>query len=214
MQKLTDQAALSWDHFHHYRNNVRKQFPDFWKVRVIKKPLEILREEICPDQRVLDVGAGNREIGEKIKEALSIAHYQSMDVDRSQFHDYYAFDAIEDSFDVVLLFEVIEHLELKEGIDLIKAIYSLLSPGGKLFLTTPNLYHPHRYWDCHHKTPYRYDAIGALLLANGLDIKAFYRVYNDAFIRRAFRIHIAAYLHRYLNVDFAPSILAVAQKGH
>ena len=211
--KLTGQAVLSWDRFYQYRKIFRKQFPDFWRVRLIKKPLEILRKELRADQRILDVGAGNREIGEKIKRALSLTNYKSMDVDRGRAHDYYSFDEIEDYFDAVLLFEVIEHLDFTEGIDLIKAIYSLLSPGGKLFVTTPNLYHPHRYWDAHHKTPYRYDELGGLLSANGFAIKAVYRIYNDAFIRRVFRIHVAAPLHRYLNVDFAPSILMVAQKG-
>jgi len=183
-------------------------------LRVIKKPLEILRKEIRAGQSILDVGAGNREIGEKIRKVLGLATYKSMDVERSQFHDYYSLDEIEERFDVVLLFEVIEHLDFQEGIDLIKAIYALLSPGGKLYLTTPNLYHPHRYWDSHHKTPYRYDELGGLLSAAGFEIKAFYRIYNDAFIQRVFRIHVAGYLHRYLNVDFAPSILVVAHKGH
>ena len=206
---------FSWDHFYQYRKKIRNQFPEFWRLRVIKKPLEILREEIRPHQSILDVGAGNRGIGEKIKKALAIENYKSMDVDRSQAQDYYSFDEIEACFDAVLLFEVIEHLDFKDGVDLIKAIYSLLSPGGKLFLTTPNLYHPNRYWeDCQHKTPYRYDELGGLLSASGFDIKAVYRVYNDAFIRRVFRIHVAVYLHRYLNIDFAPSILLVAQKEH
>jgi hypothetical protein len=205
--------VFSWDHFYQYRKMVRKQFPDFWRLRVIKKPLEILREELRPQQSILDVGAGNREIGEKIKKSLAIEDYKSMDVDRSQGHDYYSFAEIEACFDGVLLFEVIEHLDFKDGIDLIKALYARVSLGGKLFVTTPNLYHPNRYWeDCQHKTPYCYDELGGLLSASGFEIKACYRVYNDAFIRRVFRMHIGVYLHRYLNIDFAPSILLVAQK--
>ena len=146
-----------------------------------------------------------------LSSALGI-NYKSMDVDRKQFHDYHSLDEIEESFDAILLFEVIEHLDLEEGIELIRKIYSLLTPGGKLFLTTPNLYHPHRYWDCHHKTPYRYDELGGLLSATGFIPRHIYRIYNDAFLRRLFRIYFAAPLHRYLNVDFAPSILMVAQR--
>jgi len=209
---LTDQLPFSWDYAYRYRNKARNQLPDFWRLKVIKKPLEILRKEVRPGDSILDIGAGNREIGEKISKALKTKNYKSMDVDRSQFHDYYSLNGIEECFEVVFLFEVIEHLSLPEGTELIKKAHSLLLPGGKLFLTTPNLYHPHRYWDGHHKTPYRYDDLGGILMATGFTLKNIYRIYNDAFLRRMFRIHCAAYLHRYLNIDFAPSILAVAQK--
>ncbi|MCD6352835.1 MAG: class I SAM-dependent methyltransferase [Proteobacteria bacterium] len=208
---MTDQSTFSWDLYYQYRKKIKKQFPLFWKLRVIKKPLEILKKEVGQGDSILDIGAGNRVIGEKIKKALGI-NYKSMDVDRKQFHDYHSLDEIEESFDAILLFEVIEHLDLEEGVELIRKIYSLLAPGGKLFLTTPNLYHPHRYWDCHHKTPYRYDELGGLLSATGFIPRHVYRIYNDAFLRRLFRIYFAAPLHRYLNVDFAPSILMVAQR--
>jgi len=203
--------TFSWDLFYQYRKKIKKQFPLFWKLRVIKKPLEILKKEVGQGDSILDIGAGNIGIGEKIRKALGI-NYKSMDVDRKQFHDYHSLDEIEESFDAILLFEVIEHLDLEEGVELIRKIYSLLAPGGKLFLTTPNLYHPHRYWDCHHKTPYRYDELGGLLSATGFIPRHVYRIYNDAFLRRLFRIYFAAPLHRYLNVDFAPSILMVAQR--
>ena len=139
---MTDQSTFSWDLFYQYRKKIKKQFPLFWKFRIIKKPLEILKKEVGQGDSILDIGAGNRVIGEKIKKALGI-NYKSMDVDRKQFHDYHSLDEIEESFDAILLFEVIEHLDLEEGVELIRKIYSLLAPGGKLFLTTPNLYHPH-----------------------------------------------------------------------
>ena len=71
-KKLADQRVFSWDHFYRYRKKIRNQLPDFWRLRVIKKPLEILREEIRPHHSILDVGAGNREIGEKIKKEKGI----------------------------------------------------------------------------------------------------------------------------------------------
>ena len=209
---MTDQSTFSWDLFYQHRKKIKKQFQPFWKIKIIKKPLEILRKELTPTDSILDIGAGNRMIGEKITRALGIQNYKSMDIDRKQFHDYYSLDEIKESFDAVLLFEVIEHLDLEEGIDLIRKIYSLLNPGGKLVMTTPNLYHPNRYWDCHHKTPYRYDELGGLLSATGFITRNVCRIYNDAFLRRLFRIYVAAPLHRYLNVDFAPSILIIAHK--
>jgi hypothetical protein len=40
-----------------------------------------------------------------------------------------------------------------------------------------------------------------------------YRTYSDAFLRHLFRIYVMAPLHRYLGIDFAKSILIVAEKS-
>lgn len=191
---------------------MRAQFPDFWKLKIVKKPLEVIGKELRPGACILDIGAGDRKIGERISAAVG-AQYKSMDVDRGKTHEYYSLDDIAEHFDAVLLFEVIEHLEVEKGVELLRRIHSLLVAEGKVFLTTPNVYHPHRYWgDCLHKTPYRYDELGGLLLATGYHPIGIYRIYNDALLRRLFRLYCAAALHRYLNIDFAPSILMVAQR--
>jgi len=39
-----------------------------------------------------------------------------------------------------------------------------------------------------------------------------YRTYSDAFLQYALRIYVMAPLHRYLGIDFAKSILIVAEK--
>jgi len=59
---------------------------------------------------------------------------------------------------------------------------------------------------------YCYDELGGLLLSQGFQIKTMYRTYSDAFHRYLFRIYIMAPLHRYLGIDFAKSILVVAEK--
>jgi 2-polyprenyl-3-methyl-5-hydroxy-6-metoxy-1,4-benzoquinol methylase len=136
-----------------------------------------------------------------------------MDIDREQFHDFYSLDEIQESFDVVFLFEVIEHLDMEEGVQLLKKIYNLLNGGGRLILTTPNVFNPSRFWrDATHKVAYCYDELGGLLLSQGFQIKMMYRTYSDAFHRYLFRLYIMAPLHRYLGVDFAKSILVVAEK--
>jgi hypothetical protein len=94
----------------------------------------------------------------------------------------------------------------------LRKIHSILAPSGKLYLSTPNLHHPNRFWDIDHKTPYRYDEIAAVLLSLGFQINSIYRIYNDSFFKRFFRLYFAAWLHRYLDVDFAKSIAVVAQK--
>lgn len=209
---MSDLLSARWSHLYQCRKAVRALFPDFWKLAIIKKPLEIIAQEVKPGARILDIGAGDRSIGEGISVAIG-AHYKSMDVDRAEIHDYYALENIAERFEAVLLFEVIEHLEVDEGAELLRRIHSLLVEKGKIFLTTPNVYHPHRFWgDCLHKTPYRYDELGGLLLANGYRPIRICRVYNDAWLRRTFRIYCAAPLHHYLDIDFARSIFIAAER--
>jgi len=67
-------------------------------------------------------------------------------------------------------------------------------------------------WEYSHKVTYRYDEIGGILISLGFKVKKIFRIYNDAFFRRLFRIWVAAPLHKYLCVDFAKSILVVAER--
>ncbi len=166
-----------------------------------------------------------KEILKKTKYLLEFQHhssryssytnliYKSMDIDREQFHDFYSLEEIRESFDAVFLFEVIEHLGFEEGVQLLKRVYVLLNPRGRLILTTPNIFNPSRFWrDATHKVAYCYDELGGLLLAQGFQVKAMYRTYSDAFHRYLFRIYVMAPLHRYLGIDFAKSILVIAEK--
>jgi SAM-dependent methyltransferase len=137
-----------------------------------------------------------------------------MDVDREHPHDYYSLEEIHESFDAIFLFEVIEHLPLEEGVQLLERVYHLLNEGGRLILTTPNIFNPGRFWrDATHKVAYCYDELGGLLLSQGFAIRAMYRTYSDAFHRYLFRVYVMSPLHRYLGIDFAKSILIVAEKG-
>ena len=115
-------------------------------------------------------------------------------------------------YHIVFLFEVIEHLELDAGVDLLKNINRVLKKGGKVILTTPNVYHPNRYWECSHKVSYRYDEIGGLMDFVGLNVVSICRIYNDAFLKKLFRLHLTSYIHEYFSIDFAKSILLVGEK--
>jgi SAM-dependent methyltransferase len=210
--KTGGNIALSWSRFYKSRLKIRSQYPDFWKIKVKKKHLQVILEEVHENDKILDVGSHDRLLKDSLKEKHVLVTYKSMDIDRQNFHDYYSLDEIDEKFDIIFLFEVIEHMEFKEGGRILKKLYSLLDKGGKLILTTPNLFHPNVFWDSDHKTPYRYDEIGGLLLESGFRINNIYRLYNDAFFRRLFRLYIAAPLHRFLCIDFAKSILIVAQK--
>ena len=210
MENLEDN--LSWSTFYAYRKRARELYPSVYGLKIRKKILDIIVEALNEGAKILDVGASTRILGEKIIQRFPSASFETMDIDRTQNHDYYSLDEISESYDMIILSEVIEHLEFKKGISLLRRLQELLNKGGKIIISTPNLHHPNRYWVSDHITPYRYDEIAAALLFVGFNINKIYRTYNDQFFRKLFRIHVASYLHEYLDVDFAKSIIVVASR--
>ncbi len=208
-----EDITKSWYGLYGFRKKIRRRFPDFWRIKILKKPFYVIKPYLRKDTRVLDVGSGNRRLETELKGLYPGIQYKSMDIDRSNFHDYYSLNDIKEEFDVILLFEVIEHLSFDEGITMLKKIKGLLSSGGRLVLTTPNLYHPNRYWEYSHQVSYRYDEMGGLLEALGYRIEHIYRIYNDAVLQRFVRLYFMAPLHHYFNIDFARSIALVAVKA-
>lgn len=207
--------GISWSKLFEYRGKIHQKYPDIWDLKILRKRFPLMINTIQDGEKVLDIGASNRNLQERLKRHFPKLIYKSMDIDREQFHDFYSLDEIQESFDIVFLFEVIEHLDLEEGILLLKKIYHLLRDGGRLILTTPNIFNPTRFWrDATHQVAYCYDELGGILLAQGFHIKAMYRTYNDAFHRYLLRVYVMSYLHRYLGIDFAKSLLVVAEKKY
>jgi SAM-dependent methyltransferase len=204
---------ISWSKLFDYRDHIHRMYRDIWDIRILRKRFPLMVKTIQDGEKVLDIGASNRNLQDRLKRHFPRLIYKSMDVDREQFHDYYSLEEIQESFDVVFLFEVIEHLGLEEGVQLLKRVYGFLNEGGRLILTTPNVFNPSRFWrDATHKVAYCYDELGGLLLAQGFQVKVMYRTYSDAFHRYFFRLYVMAPLHRYLGIDFAKSILVIAEK--
>jgi 2-polyprenyl-3-methyl-5-hydroxy-6-metoxy-1,4-benzoquinol methylase len=204
----------SWSRLFEHRDKIHEKYPEIWDLKILRKRFPLMLETIRDGERVLDMGASNRNLEGRLKRHFPEILYKSMDIDREQVHDFYSLEEIRECFDVVFLFEVIEHLDLEEGIRLLKRIYDLLNPGGRLILTTPNVFNPSRYWrDATHKVAYCYDELAGLLIAQQFQVRAMYRTYSDAFLRYLFRIYVMAPLHRYLGIDFAKSILIVAEKS-
>ena len=204
---------VSWSKLFTYRDQIHGRYREIWDLKILRKRFPLMLKNIRDGEKILDIGASNRNLEERLKRHYPNLIYKSMDVDREQVHDFYSLEEIQETFDVVFLFEVIEHLELEEGLNVLEKVYGLLHGGGRLILTTPNVFNPSRFWrDATHKVAYCYDELGGLLLAQGFQIRAMYRTYSDAFHRYLFRLYIMAPLHRYLGVDFAKSILVIAEK--
>lgn len=209
---MTD--GFSWSKLFEYRHKIHERYPEVWNLEILRKRFPLILGNVHDGEKVLDIGASSRDLEGRLKHHYPNLIYKSMDVDREGFHDFYNLEEIQELFDVIFLFEVIEHLELEEGVKVLRRIYELLKEGGRVIITTPNVFNPGRFWkDATHKIAYCYDELGGILLANQFQVKAIYRTYNDAFLYYIFRVYLMAPVHRYLGIDFAKSILVLAEKG-
>ena len=157
--------------------------------------------------------SSDRRMGKRVKDVYPDILYKSMDIDRTVPHDYYSFDEIEDQFDLIILFEVIEHLELEQGVEMLGRLRELLAHGGRLIISTPNIFNPSRFWiDATHKIAYSYAELGALVLSQRLELLGIYRTFHASFLKYLFRLTLFYPLHRILNVDFAKSVVVLAGK--
>jgi len=204
---------MKWSEQLLFREKVHQQYPNIWSLRIVRKRLPFVLKYLKDGEAVLEIGAHNRELGERIKKQNPRILYRSMDIDPTYPHDYHSFEEIREKFDMVLLFEVIEHLNREKGRELARKICELLKPGGRVILTTPNVYTPGQYWkDVSHETPYHYEELGGLFLSEGFESIEIYRLFSEPFLRYFFRVYLFSSLFRFLGIDFTRSILIVARK--
>ncbi len=203
---------LDWSELYSARNIIKKRFPSIWSIPLIKKELALLAKHLHPDIHILEIGAGDRRTEKKLKELCPSASYKSFDIDASTFQDFYELDQIQGRYDLIFGFELIEHMSPPQGLHMVKSLQRHLTDTGVLILGTPNLYHPHRYFgDLTHVTPYKYEELGALLTLGGYEVQAIYRKFNDAFVQRFIRVHLLSFIHRWLDIDFAHTVMIVAR---
>ena len=209
MEKTLD----SWSDYYRYRKTLRNRFGPIWDVPIIKRELPLILAHLGKGARVLEIGASrsNRYLP-GIKEAYQDVVYKSMDVDRSTEQDFYSLDEITGEYDLVMMFEVLEHLDLAAISEVLGKSYEVTADGGTIIASTPNLFHPHRFWDSTHKTPLRYEELGALMMIAGYqDIKV-YRKHTEPFVKKMIRYTVGMPLHRMLDVDFAKTIVVEGRK--
>lgn len=204
----TDVAA-SWRAFYDLRMQIRGRYPNVWHIPLQRRATDVILRHVSEGQSCLDIG-GSARFWQGMQRRLPRLDCKTLNVDPQAECDYRDLSEVEETFDVVTMLEIIEHVPLQEGLAMLRQAHGVLKPGGKLIVTTPNLFHPNRFWDATHVTAYRYDELGAALLSAGFQVLELWRLYNAAFLTRWFRRTIGVWLHRYLDVDFAPSVAAVA----
>ena len=208
-----ENVHTEWSSLFSYRDKIHKRYSEVWDIPLVKKRSHLLKGMLRDGMTLLDIGAGMKGMKAEIANLGIRLTYKSMDVDRSNPHDYYDVESISERFDAIIMFEVIEHMSLQEGLDLMKKLYSIMNEKGIIILSTPNIFNPGRYMrDATHKTFYAYDELCGLLNITGFNIKEVYRSYNDAIHRYFIKVYMLGWLFRFLGIDYAYSIFVVGEK--
>jgi len=204
---------LDWSKLINYRDQIHERYRRIWDIPLIKRRFTLIAKNLYPGMRILDVGDGEQGMEAKIKERYPDVLYKSMDIDCRLPHDFYSLEDIDEQFDLIILLGIIEHLELEEGVKMLRRLNDLLVDGGKMIINTPNVFNPSRFWlDATHKTAYSYEELGGMVLSQGFEVLGIYRIFHASFLKYVFRLTLFYPLHRILNVDFAKSIVILAGK--
>lgn len=203
----------SWSEQYKLRREAAKRFGRIFALPIEKRVRDVLLQCVDDRARVLEVGAGDRRMGELLRGNREGVDYRSMDIDPRGEHDYRSLDEIDRAFDCVFAFEVVEHIAAEEIPGWLARLGELLAPGGRLVLSTPNTYYPPAYLrDVTHRTPLCYDELAALAAAAGLEVQRIARVYHDPVHRALLRRYLFGWLFEMIGIDFARQIILVARK--
>jgi SAM-dependent methyltransferase len=135
-----------------------------------------------------------------------------MDIERSRSFDYYSISEITETFDAIIMREVIEHLPRPVLYEYLQRIETILEPGGTLVVTTPNPWAlSWVFADYTHISPWPPADLYGVLRWYGFSSVEIYRIVwpsRALWLKRAYwAVH-----SRFYDIDFAGSYLALASK--
>ena len=201
---------ISGSELREHRRAVGRRWKRIWSLPVIPRSMRYVAARIEAGASVLDIGASDGRFGKKLGPGTT---YRTLDIDPRVHADYRSLDEVPAaSVDAVVCFETIEHVDLETAIAMVRGIARVLRPGGRVYMSTPNVHHPWAYLrDATHVTPWRYDELGGLFGYAGLEVEALFRCHRDAPLKGLAR-RLAYPLYRALDIDYAKSLLAVARR--
>ncbi len=202
-----------WSRIHARRRALEARWPTVFHLPLVRRASDVVLATVRPGDRVLEVGAGDRRLGPRIEAAAPGALYRSADPDPAHPHDWPSVDLAEGPFDVVVSLELVEHLPPEDGLALLRRAHALLAPGGRIVLSTPDVFTPGRWHrDAGHRTPFTPWELGAFAEEAGFAEVDLRRAWNGSLLERIARRALLGWLHRFLGVDYAASVVVTARR--
>lgn len=206
-------SEIEWSQLYKNRQAVTDRYPTIWQVPLKKRYSNVLFDLPINPKGVLEFGAGARNLEDKVKKRWPGCEYASFDIDESRFHDFYKLEDISGNYDLVCMFEVIEHVSPELAMQMLNKSFEVLNKGGLVVITTPNIFYPPAFLrDATHITPWCYDELGGATSSAGFEVQEIYRLYKESVFKTLMRQYLCYPLFRLLGIDFAKQIIVVSRK--
>lgn len=206
-------SSSNWSQLYKFRREISCDYPDPMKIQIVKRPQALLKSYIHSRRTVLEIGAGQRKLKDQLTQLYGEIQYKSFDIDQTNYHDYYDLEKIEGKFQLVCMFEVIEHLSIENAYRTLSRCHKLLESNGLMLITTPNIYYPPAFLrDITHITPWAYDELAGFGKLIGFEVIDIFRLYHDAWHRKIVRRFILHPVHKMLGIDYAKQIAVLFRK--
>ena len=111
---------------------------DMESICFCREVLELIIKGMKEDTALLDVGSGNERLEREIRKVGYKGIYKDCDTDTKYLHDFQNIVDVVGRYDVVTMFDLIEHINFLEAYSLFKPSCALLKPEGRIFISTPN----------------------------------------------------------------------------
>lgn len=206
-------GVSSWSQQYRGRKEIASRFGAVFSLPLAKRASGLLLETAQSGDRVLEVGAGDRRKRDALRRRFQDISYKSLDIDTEGNHDFRDWAQVNESFDLIFAFEVVEHIGIDDLPEFIAQAADHLAPGGRLLLSTPNIYYPPDFLrDVTHRTPLCYDELGSLVESTGLRTESIYRIHHDPLHRKLLKRYVFGWLFKLLGIDYAKQIVLIAEK--
>lgn len=169
--------------------------------------------------RILDIGAGEKQLLEALKVRDIDVDYRSMDVSNASgvVYDFYDIESVTGEYDLIIMQEVIEHLNLETGLKYLRKAYDLLSPGGFIVVTVPNMLRPVQFFiDFSHITHYPLSDLYGILRSIGFSGEAILRRVEikpaGMSVKKRIIYSMRKLLYRLMGFEWAHGVLCMIGK--
>ena len=200
-------------------NNGVPAFPirRWWPADGLSDIEQVLFDVVRESHTLLDVGAGDLRVRKKLQQAGFRGEYHTQDIGNEFDYTFQSLDEIQTSYDSILFLDVLEHLPLDAGLQLLERLVSLVKPGGRLVVQTPNgrCVRDPMAWDMTHLQTYNIFDLWAWLTCHNLNVSG-YRVQfvpsPPGPLRRLHMMAQAWFVSRWLGCDYADNLVLIAQR--
>jgi hypothetical protein len=218
-----DSGDVIYDSYWRRKHALSQPVPAFpvkrwWRSEGLSEIERIYFEVVKRSPSLLDVGAGDLSIKRKFKSAGYGGEYHTLDPGGEYTQTYKDLAEVSRTYPAILCMDVIEHLPLQQGLQMLTRLNELLEPGGVMVVQTPNarcIRYP-ASWDMTHLHAYNAHDLWAYLSGLGLTVEGYRIVFGSErpSIGERIRGLAGAFVaSRLLGCDYADNIAMVARKG-